>query len=198
MICLHILHYALPQSILHCKVCYIVPFQGDSSTAPKLYMCFCWYIWYVCASYNGVCIDIFVHLITVSVLLCLCMLYNLIFGYTYISCEWIIPPLRHFYICVLIHIFVNFISMINVICLCTSYYPLLGWATYWESFHEYSLYIICYSVVVILIDLHSQKCLNISLFELVVTGIETHIFVPNLSISHVFISIIKFSIVSYF
>ena len=69
-----------PSLFLNWKVCYIylLP-RGDSSTAPelyvRLYLC-------VCASYNDFCIDMFVHLITGSVLLCLCMLYNLIIGYT--------------------------------------------------------------------------------------------------------------------
>ena len=34
--------------------------------------------------------------------------------------------------------------------------------------------------------------MNVPLFELVVTYIETHIFVPSFSISHIFISVIKF------
>ena len=54
------------------------------------------------------------------------------------------------------------------------------------------MYIICHSIVAILVDLHSQLWINISLFELVVAYIETHIFVPDCSISHVFISIITF------
>ena len=74
-----ILHYALPKSILHCKVCYIYFLsRGDYFTAPELYLHF---YWCVCASYNGVCIDMFVNLVTVYVFLCLCMLYYLIFGY---------------------------------------------------------------------------------------------------------------------
>ena len=92
----------------------------------------------------------FVHLITVSVLLYLCMLYNLTVGchsswyfVVYFSCAWVIPPLRHCYICVCITMFVNYIYMVNVICLCTSYDLLLGCATYWESCHAYLLYIIC-------------------------------------------------------
>ena len=64
---------------------------------------------YVCASYNGVCIDMFVNLITVSIFLCVYMLYNLVVGYTsswyfviYIPCAQVIPPLCHYYICVLL------------------------------------------------------------------------------------------------
>ena len=60
--------------------------------------------------------------------------------------------------------FVNVISMVTTICLCTSYVPLLGCATSWESWHAYFLYIICYPIVVILVELHSQNCINISLF----------------------------------
>ena len=54
------------------------------------------------------------------------------------------------------------------------------------------LYMIYYAIDAILIDLNSQKWINISLFELVATCIETHILDPNFSISHIFISIIKF------
>ena len=36
----------------------------------------------MCASYNSVCIDMFVHILMVSVLLCLCVLYNLVVGCT--------------------------------------------------------------------------------------------------------------------
>ena len=51
---------------------------------------------------------------------------------------------------------------------------------------------ICYSAVVILVDIHLQKWINISLFELVVTLVEIHIFVSSFSVSYIFISIIKF------
>ena len=141
----------------------------------------------------------FVHFIPVSVFLCLCMLYNIIVGYTlswyfvlYLSYAWVIPPLHYCYICDCINMFVNVISMVNAICLCTSCVLLLGFGASWESCNTYFLYIICYSVVVILIDLHSKNWINISLFELFFTCIETHIFVPSISISHIFISIIKF------
>ena len=82
--------------------------------------------------------------------------------------------------------------MVNVICLCTSYVLILGCDASWEACHSYFLYILCYSVVVILIELPSQNRINILLFELFFTCIETHIFVPSISISHIFISIIKF------
>ena len=48
----------------------------------------------------------------------------------------------------------------------------------------------CYVIVAILINLSSQKWINISLFELVVTCIETHELLPNLSISHIFLCVI--------
>ena len=126
---------------------------------------------YVCASYNGVCIDTFVYLITVSVLSWLCMLYNITAGYTsswyfvlYLSSAYFIPPLRHGYICVCVNMFVNVISMVTAICLCNSYNPLLGWAKSWELCHAYLLYIICHSIVFTLVDLHSQNCINTLLF----------------------------------
>ena len=150
-------------------------------------------------NYICVYIDIFVHLITVSVLLCLCILYHLFFGYTsywyfvlYLSCVYVSPPLRHCYICVCINIFVNVISMVTAIFLCTSYNWLLSCTTSWASCHAYFLYIISYSIVVVLVDLNSQKWIDISLFELLITCMEAHIFVPSLSIYHIFISIIKF------
>ena len=70
---------------------------------------------------------------------------------------------------------------------------LLGCTIYWESCHAYFLYMICYAIFDIIIDLHLQDWIKISLFELSVTWIESHVFVSNLSISHVFIYIIKFS-----
>ena len=82
--------------------------------------------------------------------------------------------------------------MVTEIYLCTSYDLLLGCATSWESCHAYVMYIICYLVVVILVDLHSQKWINTSLFGLVVTCIEKYSFVPGFSISHIFISILIF------
>ena len=114
-------------------------------------------------NHNGVCIDMFVHIILVSELLCLCMLYNIIVGYTsswyfilYCSREWVNPPLRHCYLYVCINISVNVISMVNAICLCTSYYMLLGCDPYWEYFNTYFLYIICCSIVTTFFDLHSK------------------------------------------
>ena len=99
------------------------------------------------------------------------MLYNLTVGYTlscyfvlYLSGAYVIPPLCHCYICVFINIFVNVISMVNAICLFTSYNMLLGIATSWALCHTYFLYIIIYSIVVILVDLHSQKWTNTLLF----------------------------------
>ena len=54
------------------------------------------------------------------------------------------------------------------------------------------LYMIFYFILSILIDLHSKKWIKIYLFQLVVKCIKTYILVPNLSISHIFLSIIKF------
>ena len=76
--------------------------------------------WYVCAYYNGVCIYMFFHLITVSVLLYLCMLYNIIFGYTLSWYFFLYPPVhglfRH---CVIVT------SVFVLICLCILYLWLL-------------------------------------------------------------------------
>ena len=81
--------------------------------------------------------------------------------------------------------------MINLICWCNSYDMILGCVPYWETYHTYLLYIICCSIVAILVHLHSQWLINISLFELVVTYIEAHIFFSSLTISHIVIYIIK-------
>ena len=125
LISLWILHYMLPKYFLSWEVCYIYfLWIIHSTTAPELYRRL---YWYVCAYYNGVCVDMFVHLITVSVFLWLCMLYNLIAGYTsswysviYLSCAWVIPPLHHAYIYVCINMFMSIISIFIAICLCTS------------------------------------------------------------------------------
>ena len=100
--------------------------SSDSLTSPELCLRFYWYILYVCAYYNGVCSYIFVHMITVSVFLCLCMLHNLIAVYTsiwyfvlYVSCAWFVLRLHHCYVWVGINMFVNVISMVTVICFCT-------------------------------------------------------------------------------
>ena len=98
-------------------------------------------------------------------------------------------PLLH--LC-LYDFFVNFISMVTAICLCTSYYLLHGCTTYRESCHEFLLFIVCYAIFAILVELNSQYWINIYLFGLVSTCIEENIFVPSCSISHLFISIIKF------
>ena len=54
-----ILQYVLPESVLYWKVCYkYFLFKGYSSTEPE------WYLhlyWYVCASYNGVSIGMFLY-----------------------------------------------------------------------------------------------------------------------------------------
>ena len=50
----------------------------------------------------------------------------------------------------------NVIYMVTAVCLCTSYDLLLCCATSWESYHAYLLYIICYAIFAILVDLHSQ------------------------------------------
>ena len=82
--------------------------------------------------------------------------------------------------------------MVTEICLYTSYNLLLVCATSWELYHSYFMYIIGYLIIVMLVDLHSNKWIKILLFELVVTCIKTHIFSPSCSISHIFISVVKF------
>ena len=57
--------------------------------------------------------------------------------------------------------------------------------------HFFCIYIFN-AIFAIFIDLNSQNWINILMFGLVVTCIETHILVTNFSISHIFLSIIKF------
>ena len=119
--------------------------RGYSSTATELYL---YFYFYVFESYKSVCIDIFF------------MLYNLIFGCTssrgvmYLSCAWAVPPIHHCYICVCINMFINIISIVTAICLCNSYHMLSGCDTSWALYRAYFLYIIGYSIVVILVDIH--------------------------------------------
>ena len=111
--------------------------------------------------------------------------------FLYISYLWVILFLVCRYIQIFINMFMNVIYMFTAICWCTSYNIILGCTPFWEDCYAYFLYIIFNAIVATLIDLHSKKLINISLFELFVTCIETHISVPILSISHLFISIIK-------
>ena len=158
LICLIIFKKYFPKSALSWELYIYIYGEGFILPLQLNYICFSIYM--------------FVHIITVSVLLCLFMLNNIIVCYTssrysvlYFSCTWVILPLCHCYMCVCIHVFVNVITMVTAIFQGTSYDLLLGWATSWESCRAYFLYIICYSIVVILIDLHSKKWINISLFE---------------------------------
>ena len=54
--------------------------------------------------------------------------------------------------------------MFTEICLFNSYNLLIGYTISWESCRTYLLYLICYENFDILIDLHLQNWLNISLF----------------------------------
>ena len=132
LIRLRILQNGFPESALSWEFCYIY-FRWSiySVTVTELYLRLYWYVF---------------HLITVSILLCLCMLHNITVGYnsscyfvSYLSWAYVITPLHICYICVCINMFVNVIYMVTVICLCTSYNPLLGCATSWESCHAYFL-----------------------------------------------------------
>ena len=74
----------------------------------------------------------------------------------------------------------------------TSYDMLLGCTPSSKACHTCFFCMICYTIVAIFIGLHEQKWINKSGFELFFTCIESHIFVPDFSISHIFLSIIKF------
>ena len=69
---------------------------------------------------------------------------------------------------------VKVLYILTAICYCNLYYLLLGCNPYWEACRSYILYIICYSIVAILVDLNPQKWITVFLFESFVTCIETH------------------------
>ena len=153
---LWILHHALPESVLYWKVCYIyLLFMSDSSTTPGLYLHLCWYVF---ASYNGIYIDMFVYVIQYNCWLCF------ILGISPYISAWVIIPIYRCYIHNCINMFVNVISMFNRIFGCNWYNMPLGCTIYWVACHAYLLYMICYAIVAILVDLSSQKWINISLF----------------------------------
>ena len=166
-------------------------------------------------NYNGVCIDMIVNIITVFVLICLCIsqrclyyyvcvCYKIIVGCTsswyfdlYLPCAWVIPPLHHFYIFfVIICLLILYLWFLIYIYMLHKIYSLVV-LHIGNYVNAYFLYIICCSIVAILFYLHSQRWINILLFELLVTRIEANIFVPSFSISHTFISIEFFPVVSY-
>ena len=185
------LHYALPKYVFNWKFWYICFLLSSYySTASGLYLRFYWYFF---SSYNGLFIDMIVYVVQYN-----CWLYCILDIFLYISYVWVIITLYCRYIHNFINMFVNVISMFTAIHWCNSYYLLLGCAPSWEAFHAYFLCIICYFIVSILIDLNSQNWIHIYLFELFFTFIKTHILVPNFSISHIFPSIIVFSVVSYY
>ena len=67
------------------RVCLVLGFLLYIFMVESLF-CHCTWIISAFVSYNGVCMDMFVNVITVSVLLCFCMLYNLIVSYTSFWC----------------------------------------------------------------------------------------------------------------
>ena len=71
----------------------------------------------------------------------------------YISCAWVILPLRLFYIFVFIHVYVNSIPVSALTILFISYYLLIIFTSYWWFF---SIYLLCvgYSTTVRLWNMH--------------------------------------------
>ena len=84
--------------------------------------------------------------------------------------------------------FVNIIFMFTVQFFIL-HYLLLGSNPYWGSL-LHILPDLCFQCLP-LIELDSQKCIDIYLFELFFMCIKTHIFVPSFSISHLFVYIIN-------
>ena len=131
--------------------------RGNYSTAPELYLCLYLYVY---ASYNGVCIFIFVYVIQSN-----CWIYFiLVFCSISLMCMGYFTTASLLKMC-LYHFFVNIISIVTAIGLCTSYHMLVGCAKYWAFCHAYLLYTIGHSIVVILVDLHSQKWINRYFFK---------------------------------
>ena len=79
-------------------------------------------------------------IISMFFLMCLCIFHNTLPEYFvswkvyYISCTWMILPLRHKYICIFIDMFVNTIPVSIFICLCILYNILIGGTSYWWFF----------------------------------------------------------------
>ena len=111
----------------------------------------------------------------------------------YLSCEWVIIPPCCCYIWVWINMFVNIISMFTTIFLCTLHDLIISSTPYWGN-----LLLKC-------TDLLFHCChpnwltykidywnLFFWIYHLFVTCIEKNMLVPNFSIYHIFISILKF------
>ena len=132
VICLRILHYDLPESILYREVCYMYfLWRRYSSTVPQLYLSL---YWYVCASYIVVCIDRFVYVLPSN-----WCLYFILGIFLYLFGEWVNIPLRHNYIYVCNSMCVNVIPIFYIIFWCTLYYLFLGCTPSWEEYHSHFL-----------------------------------------------------------
>ena len=116
VISLCILHYAPTDSILYWKVCYIhLLFRDDYFTAPELYLNFYWYVF---ASYNGVCIDMFVSIIKynfwlyfiLGILSYIFTIYGLFFQFIVVTFTILLICLWMLYICLL-----RYVGVINKI-----------------------------------------------------------------------------------
>ena len=133
----------------------------------------------------------------VSLLTCLCMLYNIIVGCT---SYWVFCPISLLCISYSSNVSSLYSQYYSYVCACYIYvycnmlvYFILSAPWLYSIFPVYAL--LCYFSI--LVELNSQKFINISLFELVFTCIETHILVTNLSISRIFISVVNFSVLYY-
>ena len=107
----------------------------------------------------------------------------------YFSFLWVNIPLYFRYIHIFINMFVSVITMFASLSWCYSYDMLLCCNPYWENCYAY-------------FGRHPhgpafKNWITVSLFELIVTCIEIYVFFTSFSISHVFIYIVIFSVVSY-
>ena len=135
--------------------------------------------WYVCVCYKSFCIVIFLYVIQSNC----CLYFILVFISISLLCMCYSATESLLHLCLYYYVCEFYIY---------GYFDMFLYFIRSAPWLHYILEILsCIFLAVIFVDLHSQKWINISLFELVVTCIEILIFLPCFSISHIFISIIK-------
>ena len=119
MIRLWVLHYTLPKYV----------FLGNF----VIYLYYAWVILSLCIHYICAFIDMFMHIILVSVLKFLCMLYNILIGCTsswvfFLSLSYarVILPLNCRYMCVHINmLWMLYLSLMRYVCVIHKIYSLV-------------------------------------------------------------------------
>ena len=164
--------------------------------------CLYWYVcaycsgvfnWYVFASYNGVYIVMFVNLVQYN-----CCSYFILVTFSYVSPMY--GLFFHFifikFTFVLIWLWILYLWLLQYVCVIHTILSLVA-----LHLGDIVMHISCLLIVVTLFPsllTYIRNSLLTHIFlKLVVTCIESHIFVHGCSISHIFISIIKFSVDFY-